>query len=154
MTCKRFLILLDGLDNGELPPEMIAHARSCPACAHELDVLRSAMNLYRVPCSADSADIAPLVAARVREAPTPRRAVSMRDWLVSGLVIVASMVLIPLLAAFRQLRADYGSGFTVSVSLVFGLLLTVYASLFVMGHLEEFSRRLKEHDEVRQGRTA
>jgi hypothetical protein len=116
---------------------------TCDACAGEVAVLAKALGLHRLPDTTGAVDLAPRFLECATGLPVPRRSVSMRDWLLAGAAIVASMVLVPLLAAFRQLHADNGSGLAVSVSLVFGVLITLYASLFVMGHQDELSRWLK-----------
>ena len=154
MTCERFLIMLDGLDNDEMPREMALHARSCPACAREVAALRAAIGLYRLPDIVGSSDIAPRVTALLPFMPAPRRSVSMRDWLVTGFVIMVSIVLVPLLAEFRVLKAAYGSGFTLPVSLAPGLFVPIYATMFIMSHLDDFSSRLKERDPRLHGRAA
>lgn len=154
MTCDRFLAALDGLDNEPLTLEMAAHARSCHACASELSAMRAAIGLYRLPDLAGSSDITPRVTALLPFMTAPRRTVSMRDWLVTGFVIVSSMVLVPLLAEFRALKADYGSGFTLSVFVALGSLVTLYGGLFVMSHLDDFSKRLKAWQFNQHGKAA
>lgn len=150
MTCDRYLELLDGLDNEETPASMAAHIRSCPTCARHTNTLREAMTLYRLPDLAGSGNLAPRVLAMLPFVSTPRRSVSMRNWLGAGFFLLASMVTVPLLSEFRVLRAEFGVGFMLPVSLVLGCLVTLYAGLFVMSHLSDFSRRLK----VYQGRQA
>ncbi|OHD16699.1 MAG: hypothetical protein A2Y38_03860 [Spirochaetes bacterium GWB1_59_5] len=154
MTCDRFLTQLDALDNESLPIDMANHARSCRACANESAALRAAIGLYRLPDLAGSSDIAPRVAALLPFMPAPRRTVSMRDWIVTGFVIVSSMVLVPLLTEFRALKAVYGSGFTLPVFLALGSLVTLYSGLFVMSHLDDFSRRLKAWQINQHGKAA
>jgi len=154
MNCDRFINLLDGLENEALPVEMAIHARSCPACAREAAAMKAAVGLYRLPDIASSASIAPRVAALLPFMPQPRRTVSMRDWIITGFVIVSSIVLVPLLAEFRALRAVYGSGFTFPVSLALGFIVTLYAGMFVLSHLDDFSRRLKAYEALRHGRAA
>lgn len=166
MTCERFKYLLDGLDErpidadgvpyeGGLPPALAEHARSCPACASEVAALKAALALYRLPDLASSVDLVPRISALIPFIPAPRRVVSMRDWLVGGLALAGSAVLIPLLAGFRELKGAYGSGFTFPLSLIIGLVLTMYAGLFVLSHLDELTRRLRERDdEGSEGRVA
>lgn len=146
MTCDRFLATLDGLDNEPWSVDMAVHARSCRACAGESAALRAAIGLYRLSDLAGSSDITPRVAAMLPFMPAPRRTVSMRDWIVTGFVIVSSIVLVPLLAEFRALKAVYGSGVTLPVFLALGSLVTLYGGLFVMSHLDDFSRRLKAYE--------
>jgi hypothetical protein len=154
MTCDRFLAALDGLDNGPLTIDMAAHVRSCRACASESAALRAAVGLYRIPDLAGSSDITPRLTALLPFMPAPRRTVSMRDWIITGFVIVSSMVLIPLLSEFRALKAVYGSGFTLPVFLALGSLITLYGGMFVMSHLNDFSRRLKDWQIHQHGRAA
>lgn len=143
MTCDRFLAALDGLDNEPLPADMASHARGCRSCAGESAALRAAVGLYRLPDLAGSGDIAPRVTALLPFMPAPRRTVSMRDWIITGFVIISSVALVPLLADFRALKAVYGPGFTVPVFVSLGSLVTLYGGLFIMSHLDDFSRRLK-----------
>ena len=154
MTCDRFLAALDGIDNEPLPTDLAIHARSCRACASESAALRAAIGLYRLPDLAGSSDITPRVTALLPFMPAPRRTVSMRDWIITGFVIVSSIVLVPLLAEFRALKAVYGSGFTLPVFLALGSLVTLYGGLFVMSHLDDFSRRLKAWQIHQHGRAA
>lgn len=144
MTCKRFLEQLDELDNQRLPLDMVVHARTCPDCARELAMLGRAIASYRVSDEQATGELASRVSALLPFVPAPRRVVSMRDWLLVGLLIVISMVMAPLLGDFRALRAAYGTGFTFSVFLTYGVAITLYACLFIISHLDDFSRRL--HD--------
>jgi hypothetical protein len=134
--------------------DMILHSRACPSCAREAVALKAAVSLYRMPDLASSADIVPRVAALLPFSPAPRRMVSMRDWLVAGFVIVASVALIPLMGEFNALKAAYGSGFTFPMSLALGSFVTLYAGVFVMSHLDEFSCRLKQRGSAPRRRTA
>lgn len=154
MTCQRFLSMLDGLDNDEMPRDMVIHARSCPACAAEEAALRAAIGLYRLPDLLSDANIVPKVTALLPFVPAPRRNVSMRDWLLVGFILMVSIVLVPLLAEFRALKALYGSGFSVTISLALGTIVTVYACMFILSHLDEFSRRLKDRETRLRGRAA
>jgi hypothetical protein len=149
MTCERFLEQLDGLDNQGLPIDMVVHARTCPACSRELERLGRALSCYRLPDATPMVDLVPRVSALLPYVPAPRRSVSMRDWLLVGLLIVISMVMVPMLGDFRALRAVYGPGFTLPVFLTYGVAITLYAGLFIISHLEDFSKRLHEFQENR-----
>ena len=154
MTCDRFLLLLDELDNDTLPPEMAAHMHTCDACTHEVAVLAKALSLHRLPDTTGAVDLAPRFLECTTGLPVLRRSVSMRDWLLSGVVIVLSVAMMPMLAGFRELRAIYGAGFTLPVALVLGLAVTLYAGLFILSHLEEFSTRYRTFEANRPGRAA
>jgi hypothetical protein len=154
MTCDRFLLLLDEMDNDILPPEMVAHMHTCDACAGEVAVLAKALGLHRMPDSTDAVDLAPRFLECATGLPVPRRSVSMRDWLLAGVVIVLSVAMMPMLEGFRELRATFGSGFTLPVALVFGLAVTLYAGLFILSHLEDFSTRCRMFEANHPGRAA
>ena len=149
MTCERFLEQLDGLDNQRLPIDMVVHARTCPDCERELETLGKALSCYRLPDATPMVDLVPRVSALLPYVPAPRRSVSMRDWLLVGLLIVISMVMVPMLGDFRALRAVYGTGFTLPVFLTYGVAITLYAGLFIMSHLDDFSRRLHDFQGTR-----
>jgi len=144
MTCDRFIANLDGMDNEVMPADMAAHERSCVSCKREADILRSAVGLYRLPDIASSTDLSARLGTLVRFSPAPRREVGMREWLAVGVVMIASMVFLPQLSEFRELRLAFGSGFTLPVALAFGSAVTLYGGLFVFSHLDDFSRRLKD----------
>ena len=143
MTCSRFLLLLDGLDNETPSPEMLAHARSCQTCAGELAIVRAAIRLYRLPDVAGSADLVPRVAALLPFSPAPRRSVTMRDWAIPGVLIFASMVFVPMMAEFTDLKAAFGTGFTFPMATALGSIVTLYSGMFIVSHLDDFSKRLK-----------
>ncbi len=144
MTCDRFLLLLDELDNDVIPPEMATHMHSCPACSGEVARLGKALGLYRLPETPETVDLAARVSESAAGLPVPRRSVSMRDWLLSGVIIVLSVAMMPTLGSFRELRAAYGAGFTLPAALVFGVAVTLYAGLFILSHLEDFSTRFRD----------
>ncbi len=153
MTCERFLELLDGLDNEGMPAPMAMHVRSCTVCARRTAALQAAVTLYRLPDLAGSGSLAPRVLAMLPFVSAPRRSISMRNWLGAGFVILVSTGMVPMLAEFRVLTAEFGADFMVPVSLVLGCLVTVYAGLFVMSHLDDFSKRLKVY-QARQAHRA
>lgn len=154
MTCQRFLSLLDGLDNEAMSIDMIVHVRSCEACSNEYECLRSALSLYQQPGVAESPDLVPGIMAMLPLLSPPRRAVSMRNWIMSGSILVASIIFVPLLSDYRTLKTVYGAGFTLPLALMFGVVVTLYSGLFVMSHLDEFSRRLKGYQSNQETRAA
>ncbi len=146
MNCHDFL---DALDRAEGSPydgprgaEALSHAEECPSCAAEAASVRAALSLLRLPELACSADLAPRLSALLPFLPAPRRIVSMRDWLAAGLLILAGMVILPLLSSFGILGSQYGTRFTLPLSLVLGLVVSTYGTVFIISHLEDFSRRL------------
>ncbi|GAB1456400.1 hypothetical protein MASR2M48_17080 [Spirochaetota bacterium] len=78
----------------------------------------------------------------------------MRNWVLSGFIILVSIIIVPMLSDFRALRSVYGAGFTLPLALMFGVLVTLYAGIFVMSHLDDFSRRLKDYQNNQATRVA
>jgi hypothetical protein len=134
--------------------DMIAHARSCQVCAHEYEILRAALELYQLPDRVGSTDLVPGIMAQLQYLSPPRRAISMRNWVLSGFIILVSIIIVPMLSDFRALRSVYGAGFTLPLALMFGVLVTLYAGIFVMSHLDDFSRRLKDYQNNQATRVA
>lgn len=143
MTCDRFKRLLDALEGAELSGDMAEHADGCPECARAAAALKAALSLYRLPELASSVDLTPRVLALIPFIAAPRRIVSLRDWIVSGFVILGGMVLLPLMATFGALRDAYGTRFTLPLAIVLGLVITTYAGVFVSSHQDELARLMK-----------
>jgi len=66
--------------------------------------------------------------------------VSDFKWVSSGLIIFASIILIHYSKTFSWVKLFYGGIFEVPFSIVMGLTITVYASLFVYSHLKWLKR--------------
>lgn len=143
MTCAQYDELMDALESPALPPDMAAHAASCPSCAARSSAYFAALALYRLPELASAADLSPRISALLPFLPAPRRMVSMRDWLAAGLLLIVGVMLVPLLAEFRLLSASYGSGYTVPLALVLGMSVTIYAGLFIASHLDQLAKILQ-----------
>lgn len=154
MTCQRFLTLLDGLDNDAMSIDMMVHARSCQSCAHQYENIRAAISLYQRPEIAESTDLLPGIMASLPYLSPPRRAISMRNWVLSGCILVASIIGVPMLSDFRALRSVYGAGFTLPLALMFGVIVTLYAGVFVISHLDAFSQRLRDYQSNQATRAA
>ncbi|GAB1433669.1 hypothetical protein MASR2M29_22950 [Spirochaetota bacterium] len=154
MTCRHFLELLDRMDNIDIQEEMAAHAASCPGCAAELSAVMAGLRLYRLPDVCCSANLVPRIMAMLPLVPAPKRLVSMRNWVLAGLLIMGSVVLVPFMSDFRVLKETFGPAFTIPVSMAFGLIITIYSGIFVISHIDEFGRRLKAYEAVKSGKIA
>ena len=74
--------------------------------------------------------------AAVRLMPPPRQDFALRDWLFPGVVLALSMVLLPVLGKDVDfLKSLFGSGYTLSLSLVLGVAFTAYCAFFIATHL-------------------
>lgn len=148
MRCETFLDRYDRLDAGERPgPALRAHLSACPACRARIEREAAAITAYRTGKADPRLPILEeRVMAAIRLTPRPRRVVLLRDWIVAGLVIALSMALIPLGEEFDLVKEAFGPRYAMPLSLVLGLVLTVYIAVFIGSHLDEFGAMLRRHE--------
>lgn len=151
MRCDEFLDRYDMLDSDEEPGLfMRLHLATCPSCRARVAERASALAAIRAsaaePVDLDlEAAIEDRVMAAVRLMPAPRRELHAREWVVSGLVIFASIALVPFDANYGILRDLFGEGFTMPLCLVLGLVLTIYGAVFIGTHMSELEPFVKRH---------
>lgn len=145
MNCERFLTYVDSLEPAEtaVPKAMAEHACRCPSCAKALESARRSLSLLRAPCARAGTDLSKRVSALLPFAPAPRRSVPMRDWVLAGFLLISGMALLPLMADFKALKTVYGTGFTLPMAIVLGLVVSTYAVVFVFSHAAELAKRLR-----------
>lgn len=150
MRCDGFLDRYDMLDSGEEAGFFLRlHLAACPACRARVAEREAALKTIRAAAAkpVDAAleeAIETRVMAAVRLMPAPRRELHAREWVISGLVIFASLALVPFDANYGILRDFFGEGFTMPLCLVLGLVLTIYGAVFIGTHmteLEPFAKR-------------
>jgi len=151
MRCDEFLDRHDRLDSGEEPGLFLRlHLASCPACRARVAEQAAALEAIRAaaagPLDAELEDaIEDRVMAAVHLLPRPRRELHARDWAISGLVIFASLALVPFDANYGLLRDLVGESFTMPLCLVLGLVVTIYGAVFIGTHMEELEPFVKRH---------
>jgi hypothetical protein len=129
---------------------MVRHLEECESCRIEVERVEAAIEACR---GADSGgELAQLledrVMAAIRLMPSPQRDFSVRDWLIAGSVIAASMLLIPVGDYFVRFKEIFGASYTLPLSLVLGIALTAYSALFIGTHMDEVQGFMNKH--VRQ----
>ncbi|HET7839669.1 MAG TPA: hypothetical protein VFL04_07910 [Rectinemataceae bacterium] len=164
VRCEVFLERLDRLDTGQvLGPAMRAHASSCPACAREAARLGLALEaLATAEASAERGDdplqsrrqrlMVERVMAEIGLMPLPRQDYfAARDWIIAGSVIALSIALIPFGKDFAELMRLFGTGFSLPLALVLGLVLSSYGTYFVATHIEEVQDFVSRRTRLRKG---
>jgi hypothetical protein len=158
MRHEAALKYLDELDAGQeygfALRRHLSHCRSCAAAALRVE---AALRAYREDTHRDdtrNADASLLepgsivedrVMAAVRFMAPPRQDFALRDWLFPGAVIALSMFLLPILGKDNGfLEPLFGSGYTLSLSLVLGVAFTAYSALFIASHLAELQSYLEK----------
>lgn len=151
MRCETFRSRYDRLEPGRsMDRAMIAHLEGCGTCRAEVETVEAALAEFR---NADEADefgelgelLESRVMAVVRFMPPPQRDFSIRDWIIAGSVIAASMLLIPVGEYFARFRETFGASYALPLSLVLGLSLTAYGALFIGTHMDEVQGFVDRH---------
>lgn len=138
MKCEVFEERYDRSEEGaKLSPSLALHLARCPRCSARVELRRRALELYRLP--GPEPDIASRVLAVLPFLPRPRRSVSLRDWILTGLVLAVSVILVPAQRVFSLVIAEYGNHWMLPFVLVFGLLVSIFGSFFIATHMDEFS---------------
>ena len=142
MKCEVFEERYDRLEEGaELPLVLALHLARCSKCAARVEFRRRAIELYRLPGSMVDPDLTGRVLAALPYLPRPRREVSLRNWVVSGFILVSSVILVPAQGVFSSVIDSYGPQWMVPFVLVFGLSVAIFGSLFIITHMNELSSR-------------
>ncbi len=101
--------------------------------------LERALDLYRVPLAATDRDFAERLEAVLPYLPRPGRVVATRNWVGAGILLVASLALVPFGADFRHFRDFFGDAYTLPMALVAGLAVTLYCAIFVAKNIRVLS---------------
>ena len=146
MRCDDFRLRWDGLEPGsDLPWGMRRHLASCPTCRRERDRLESAIASWRLE-EAGLAEGGPAevrIMAAVLVSPRPRRELSMGQWILSGLFLALSCVLVPLALFYDGFGPNFDDALLFHLALVVGVGLAVFGMLFIGSHFEELRARLE-----------
>jgi hypothetical protein len=142
MKCDQCMDLYIESDNrSTLPFSARRHIARCAACSGQVAKMEAARTALRASLPKASTDCSSVVMAAVGLAKRPRREVGVREWIISFLAILLSMVLAPLGADFTWVKALFGSGYLLPFNIVFGIALTVYCVVFIASHLDTLSER-------------
>ena len=126
------------------------HAFFCPSCAREIELYheaRSAMkeDFFSSPSSNSWAEIENSIMVKVEteeEAPCSVPGIlSTRGWIISGLIILISLVTVFFAFDFKHLASESGMSFLLPIGITIGIILTTYGAFFIGSHLKELSER-------------
>ncbi|HNU91178.1 MAG TPA: hypothetical protein PKO25_04850 [Spirochaetota bacterium] len=138
MKCDEAMRRLLEHDNAPgYPLPLRLHLRRCAHCRAEEARLRAALEeLKAVALSPRDMDISDAVMAGIERLESYRRDVPMYNWIGGGLAILGGIVLISFSDSFAWLRGSFGGDFEVPLSIVLGIVITLYASAFIATHLD------------------
>lgn len=142
MRCELFWERFDRLDAREEPGSaMKRHLAACDSCRDRYALVERAIQLFSEEGATESAAEAAIeerVMAAVRLSPRPRREFfTPRDWILVGLVIFLSVILMPFGHDAERLIGIFGLSFAIPLALVSGLVVSVYGVLFIGTHMDE-----------------
>ncbi|MDR0708679.1 MAG: peptidoglycan-binding protein [Spirochaetaceae bacterium] len=79
------------------------------------------------------------------EEQNPSYEVSFRGWVITGFVVLFSLVMSLFGVGFVRMIPDVASSFLLPIGITIGVIVTVYGSLFIGSHLKELSDRFGLH---------
>ncbi len=147
MKCETFMKrFLENDEAGSLSPAIRIHLFRCARCAGEVRAFRLAMADLRPyePFVLDGIESARIVDSVMRQ-PEYRKSISLFNWVGAGVLMFVGIFLAPFSDQFMSLRDHFGGDLEVPFSLVMGVMVTIYAAIFIGTHMDELSRWLEHH---------
>jgi hypothetical protein len=156
MNCRAAMDkVYESLGDGPLPfldrLELALHLLFCPRCAGEYRKLEAAWDAMRTGFFPPSPDFEEPVMFRILdEEPEPEifdapAGFSFRGWVITGVIVLFSLVTACFGMDFMRVARDQGSSFLLPLGLTIALVLTGYGALFIGSHLKELSARFGLH---------
>jgi hypothetical protein len=137
MTCEEAMRDYLSRDNhAPLGEALLAHLADCTTCRGEVDAMRSALHSLVVDQPGLDCDLSGAILERINEEQLPISA-----WLLPGLLILVGMLWLPFSGELAALRSLVGAAFDLTISLVMGICLTIYALTFIGLNLRFISRK-------------
>jgi predicted anti-sigma-YlaC factor YlaD len=140
MKCDRAMKMFLELDNNEAVPLRVkAHMVFCPRCRAEITAMAEELLVLRhlSPYEPDADITAEVMAAILKLSPVPEHTISNIKWLSVGSIILMSLFLISFSESLQWLTTRFGAHLMIPLSVVMGLIMSLYAILFISTHLEE-----------------
>jgi len=148
MNCSKIMDMFYDDDNTPILAQLQIdfHAFFCPSCAKEIECYQRAKLIMKedfFPVSQRIEDAVMLKIEMEEEetAYTAAGALSTRGWVISGLIILISLVTVFFAFDFKNLAIESGMSFLLPIGITIGIVLTTYGALFIGSHLKELSER-------------
>jgi hypothetical protein len=129
------------------------HLAGCKKCTREVERYACAQDVMRRDFFADREDagVADYVMSVINKEETtaahdlgaelPPEILSIRNWIISGVIIIAALTTSFFGMDFSSLVKDFGGGFTIPLAITIGIVITAYGAVFIGNHLKELSKR-------------
>jgi hypothetical protein len=134
------------------------HLLGCGKCAREVVRYEQARDIMRTEFFGDAPiGVAEAVMARIvgneavqlrgYAADLPPEVVSIRNWIASGVILIAALVTSFFGLDFGALTKETGIGFPIPLAIVIGVAITAYIAMFIVNHLQELTKKFGLHDQ-------
>lgn len=134
-------------DYTSIPFTLRLHLLLCKKCRQEIKILSRTFSRIRNDFPYKSpVDITLSVMSIIRaENITSGKTVSGFKWVSIGAIIFSSIVLINFSESFIWLKKEFGSNYTIPVSIVMGFIITAYASILIACNYEYIKKYIDLH---------
>ena len=130
---------------GDLSFRAKIHLLLCSSCRTEIERLDTAFALLRnvnePPAPRDFTEVV-MLALEEEESLEEKKEMDFWKWVTGGIVILVSVVIASIAEPYLTARGMYGDHYLLYMSIIFGVLLSVYGAFFIAGNLDDFSHRL------------
>lgn len=138
MICEKVRESILNAENDELPLHVRIHLLFCRSCRREFIELAGRIREAKkaVPFHAPEGLSDQIMRTiSLLEVKYDHR-VSQSKWIAAGLVLFSSIMLLSYSDSFSWLSARFGDSFDIPLAIVFGVAISVYASILIGSHLE------------------
>jgi hypothetical protein len=154
MNCDELLDRVYEYCGEPLPPllylQVKLHCLFCPQCAQEIERLELAQDILRNDFAPPPADFVDAVMAKLCAEDTAadsgeEAGVSLRGWVLAGLILFFSLASAFLGMDFIKIAASEGSSYLLPLGITVGAVITCYGAIFIGSHVKELSQRFGLH---------
>lgn len=146
MKCNEAMQIFLQMDNRDSLPFLVrAHMWRCRKCKEEIDALQqSYISLLDAAPYELSRDLSgPIFDKIANQCPSYRREMSYARWLVAGFILIASRFAVTFSDTLVELQGYYGGRLDIPLNIVLGLVMSIYAALFIGTHIEELKKLVR-----------
>jgi len=126
------------------------HTFFCQSCARKIELYENTRNILREDFFTQSPELENSIMIKIasedelsgaRESYTAPGGISIRGWVIAGLIIMISLVTAFFGIDFKNLASESGMSFLLPIGITIGVVVTTYGALFIGSHLKELSER-------------
>jgi len=144
MKCEKIINEFLRSESNRVPLLIRLHLLQCAQCRHEIADLQNKIAMLR----SDSAYKLPFdMTAQIMNRISLLGEIHARDlsdskWIVTGVTIVASIILVTYSEPFRWLDRYFGGSFEIPLNIVMGIVITIYSAFYIGTRLDRLKGKL------------